>query len=192
MADGGAWLVAFPGAKVGGRKASVTSLRYPSSWRPANHHHRPPSRQLCYECVVPETFRWNAGHVEMIYCIWAATHASYARSSHRFCFPVFEGCDFELVSHLRVKPLWDKTDQFADTSGQRLISKFLFLFPPSACTFRQCFLFQVCGTLHNSNNVVSLGEEGHPVVERLLLLVVQIMPIGAHILGLGRCLAESL
>ena len=44
----------------------------------------------------------------------------------------------------------------------------------------------VCRILHLSNNVVSLAEEGEPLIQHGLLFVVQIIPIGSAVLWLQR------
>lgn len=51
-------------------------------------------------------------------------------------------------------------------------------------------LFHIGCALNHTDDVVSLGEEGYPVVEGSLLLVIQILPFGLHILGLDRRLCK--
>lgn len=50
---------------------------------------------------------------------------------------------------------------------------------------------EVCGAGDLADDVVALAEEGVPVVERALLLVVQVVPFGLHVLGLGGGLGEG-
>lgn len=56
------------------------------------------------------------------------------------------------------------------------------VFPGRWDTFAR--LLHIGCALNHTDDVVSLGEEGYPVVEGPLLLVVQILPFGLHILGL--------
>ncbi len=51
-------------------------------------------------------------------------------------------------------------------------------------------LLKVRRPLDAPDNVIPLGKKGHPVVERRLLLVGQVLPVGADVLGLGRRLAQ--
>lgn len=52
-------------------------------------------------------------------------------------------------------------------------------------------LLHVCSALNPANYIVALGEEGDPVVESRLFLVIKVLPVWPDILGLGRSLAES-
>lgn len=52
-------------------------------------------------------------------------------------------------------------------------------------------LLKVRRPLHLSNNVIPLREESDPVVERVLLLLRQVPPLGADVLGLGGRFAEG-
>lgn len=51
-------------------------------------------------------------------------------------------------------------------------------------------LFHVGCALNHTDNAVSLGEEGNPVIEGALLLVVQVLPFGLYVLGLDRRLCK--
>lgn len=48
-------------------------------------------------------------------------------------------------------------------------------------------LFHIRSSLNNTNNIITLREICHPVIQRLLLLLVQILPIGAHVFDFGGC-----
>lgn len=50
---------------------------------------------------------------------------------------------------------------------------------------------EVGGAGDLADDVVALAEEGVPVVQRALLLVVQVVPFGLHVLGLGGGLGEG-
>jgi hypothetical protein len=50
--------------------------------------------------------------------------------------------------------------------------------------------FPVRGTLHESNYIVSLGEEGVPVIQGRLLFVIQILPLWLDILRFCRRLSQ--
>lgn len=47
------------------------------------------------------------------------------------------------------------------------------------------------GPLDDTNDVVAFREECHPIIECGLLLLVQVLPVRADILSLGRGLAQS-
>ena len=51
-------------------------------------------------------------------------------------------------------------------------------------------LFKVGRTLDLADDVVPLGEKGDPVVQDALLLVVEVLPLGGHVLGLGGRLGQ--
>ena len=59
-------------------------------------------------------------------------------------------------------------------------------------TLQAVFWITVGCICHNSDDVVPVGEEGDPIVECALLLVVEPGPILVDILGLDRGLAERL
>lgn len=65
--------------------------------------------------------------------------------------------------------------------------------PPGLAFFprsiRGCLL-HVCCAFYHTHNVVALREEGHPVFQSALFLVIQIVPLGGHILSLGGSLSE--
>ena len=52
-------------------------------------------------------------------------------------------------------------------------------------------LLKIRRPLDPPNDIIPLREKGNPVVERALLLVGQVLPLGADVLGLGRRLAEG-
>ena len=49
---------------------------------------------------------------------------------------------------------------------------------------------EICGTLNDSHDVVSLREERDPVLEGALLLISEVRPVWGDVLGLGGCLAQ--
>lgn len=52
-------------------------------------------------------------------------------------------------------------------------------------------LFHIFGSLNDTNDIIALGEEYYPVVERLFLLILQVMPLSLDIFWLGRRLAKG-
>jgi len=51
--------------------------------------------------------------------------------------------------------------------------------------------FHICGPLNDTNDVVAFREERHPIAECGLLLLIQVLPVWADILSLGRGLSQS-
>lgn len=52
-------------------------------------------------------------------------------------------------------------------------------------------LLHVRSPLNDTDNIVSLGEECDPVIQRSLLLVRQVVPLSLHVLRLGRGLSKG-
>lgn len=46
-------------------------------------------------------------------------------------------------------------------------------------------LIHVGSPLDDADDVIPLGEIGQPVVQRLLLLLVEVLPVGSYVFGLG-------
>lgn len=60
------------------------------------------------------------------------------------------------------------------------LGKHLFILSQSK---RAPFLLHVCGPLHDSDDIVSLREKRHPIVQRALLLLVQVLPVRLDVVG---------
>lgn len=58
----------------------------------------------------------------------------------------------------------------------------------AAVVYSSC---HVCGPFDDTDDVVALREERHPVIQCGLLLLVKILPLGADILGFGGGLSEG-
>lgn len=85
-------------------------------------------------------------------------------------------CSRKLSAHCFQRP-------FQGCLSRQFVNRGFILLRQASAT--KGILFHIGSTVNNTNNVVALGEEGNPVVQSLLLLVVQVVPLRFDILGLS-------